>query len=387
MLDLPEAVPLLVGGLGSLGGLLWLASKEDEEDQYDRTRASKMAAQPPYPAPPPPPPSAATPVGAALLPALATDAFPAAWREAVTLTGASSAAANAPADDVSLQARIASVQALTQHRRALADLLGVAVERSFIEEALVPLPSASALLPGVALPDNAATLVRVSQQFPGQSARQVRAYVLESAPSNDPAVVGRFDRLQAAKLYAGCAQFGYFLGQIFRGQAHLDESTRLAPDEARAITAAIERASKLTKSEAAWAAVSRRAATVFGLARGADGADGDGFDSLAPGEFTAGVQVVASAQQEEFFARPADGEAAEGRSGDAGGASADSAAAAAGELPTADLIRFHAEALQCLLAEGCLYGWLLWGAEAEVASLLARADGAAEALLVPPATP
>jgi hypothetical protein len=239
------------------------------------------------------------------------------------------------------------------------------------------------------LPDNAVTLVRASQQFPGQSARQVRAYVLESAPTNDPAILGRFDRLQAAKLYAGCAQFGYFIGQIFRGQAHLDESTRLAPKEARAITAAIERASKLTKSEPAWAAVSRRAASIFGLARGGDGADEDGFGLLAPGEFTAGVQVVASAQQEEFFARASSpGEAETSRSGSAddGAAAADSAAAAleAGKLPSADLIRFNSAGLQCLLAEGCLYGWLLWGAEAEATSLLAGAEGAAEALLVPP---
>ena len=78
MLDVSDAVPLLLGGMGC--SLFYLVSKEDEDDRYDRTRASRQAVQPPHPALPP---SAATPTGAALLPLLSTDAFPAAWREAV----------------------------------------------------------------------------------------------------------------------------------------------------------------------------------------------------------------------------------------------------------------------------------------------------------------
>ena len=65
------------------------------------------------------------------------------------------------------------------------------------------LPSAASIAPAAGLPPDACSLVRVSQRFPGQSARQVRAFVGESAPSNEPSVNGRFDRLQAARLYQG----------------------------------------------------------------------------------------------------------------------------------------------------------------------------------------
>ena len=98
------------------------------------------------------------------------------------------------------------------------------------------------------LPFDAATLVRVSQQFPGQSVRQVRAFVLESAPSSEPGVNGRFDRLQAARL-TWAPSFGYFISQVFRGQEALGGDERvLSPAEARAVQELIQRSRILMRS-------------------------------------------------------------------------------------------------------------------------------------------
>ena len=186
-------------------------------------------------------------------------------------------------------------------------------------------------------------------------------------------------------------------------QAHLDEDTRLSPDEAAAITTAIETASKQMRSEVAWMAASERAGSLFRLPRGGGAAgDGDGGELSGAGgaaaeesplgfealrEFTVGIQVVGSAQQDEFFAPPSSKQ-----DGDDGDRSGDDSTVApsqvASALPEADFVRFNAAGLQALLAEGCLYGWFLWGAEAETKELLkaSQIEGADAALLVPPAT-
>jgi len=119
-------------------------------------------------------------------------------------------------------------------------------------------------------------------------------------------------------------------------------------------------------------------------------------------EFTVGVQVVAPAQQSEFFNSPSEGEAG-GEGGGSRGQGAEAGAGAAAvnggvaPLPSAEFVRFNAAGLQALLAEGCLFGWMLWQAEAEAMAVLAAApdDGSASArtaegsslLLTPPAAP
>ena len=124
-----------------------------------------------------------------------------------------------PSDESSgnLQLRIAEVRAREHARRVVADCLALSAERGFADASLRPLGAAREIAPGVELPADAATLERACKHFPGQSARQVRAIVLENAPSAEPDVTGKFDRLQAARLYMGHAQFGYFVSQIFRG--------------------------------------------------------------------------------------------------------------------------------------------------------------------------
>ena len=208
-LDASDVVPYVVGGL-SLGFAAFVVTSgnEEDEDNYDRTRASKQVVQPQTS----PALSSNSAEGELLRPLITTDDFSPAWRDVVLHLGVRAAAADAPAaDGASLQSRIAAVKALARHRRTLAECLGLGVERCLAEQSLELLADESAIGPGATLPPSAVTLVRASQQFPGQSARQVRAFVLESAPSNDPSVNGRFDRLQAARLYAGCVQFGYFV--------------------------------------------------------------------------------------------------------------------------------------------------------------------------------
>ena len=55
-------------------------------------------------------------------------------------------------------------------------------------------------------------------------------------------------------------------------------------------------------------------------------------------------------------------------------------------LPTAELVPFNALGLQSLLAEGCLFGWNLWGAESGMRGQLEYngGEGLVKALLPPP---
>jgi len=332
--------------------------------------------------------------GSELLPLVAEPSgFTDRWLDVVTSLGRTT---SADSSATSLQARMEEVRALAQRRRVVGDCLAVAVERSFMEQQLLLFDTLAWIAPGVTLPNEAATLVRVCQQFPGQSARQVRAFVLGSAPENDPTVSGRFDRLQAARLYMGAVQFGYFISTVFRGpvEAGLTDEQRLSPEEAQAITAAIQSSTRLMKSEAAWAAASRRAGHLFSLERD-DAGVGDGsadvWDSSGGYEqlrsFTSGVQVVSATQQEEFFAASSDGEETT-RSASSTAAVGDTEhdVKAVAALPTAEFVPFNCAGLQALLAEGCLYGWHLWGAEAGTRAQLAKAGGdkAVEALLTPP---
>lgn len=331
---------------------------------------------------------------------------------------------------------------------------------------------------------------------------QVRALVTESVAVASPSLTGRFDRLQAAQLYIGHVQFGYFLSQIFRGQLELGDNKVLSPAQAAQIQQRIENSAKEMRSEVAWAAASRRAGIFFELGRDAtdlgtradksapapnessspraDGVEtaeeteggrvtGEGKSGLAKlldalrslfgegnagseamgvaneeptgggegggneepvgeaekapeiegrnadqavqpaadnlesdgriaaagiaaragesalaledaplgfeqlREFTTGVQVCSAAQQEEFFSALAQNpELAEQMA-----SSRDE-----GALPTGDFMRFNAAALQCLLAEACLYGWHLWATEAHIEAELN--EEASTVLLQPP---
>ena len=322
--------------------------------------------------------------GKALLAHVGDPQFAQAWQQVVSTLGKAQPAAS------TLQGRIDQLRDLGHRRRVLADCFACQIEHSFREQGLRLLDGAATIAPKAPLPLEASTLVRVSQHFPGQSARQVRAFVTESAPSADDALVGRFARLQAAQLTMGCIQFGYFLSQVFRGAADLDDERVLTPEEARALQREIRRSTRLTRTEAAWAVGSRRAGGFFAVERTPeDTPEGTqvsndssaGYEDLR--EFTVGVQVVTSAQQDEFFA--ASGERADEAAGEAAGLSQgdedpDGAASAVGRLPeslpTADLVRFNAAGLQALLSESCLYGWHLWGAEAAARAVLLDAlDG------------
>ena len=88
------------------------------------------------------------------------------------------------------------------------------------------------------------------------------------------------------------------------------------------------------------------------------------------------TQVVATAQQAEFFASPSD----DGQGGAAGAAAGGATGAAL--LPSASFVGFNAAGLQCALAERCLFGWHLWAAEAAASQALG--DATARALMIPP---
>ena len=162
----------------------------------------------------------------------------------------------------------------------------------------------------------------------------------------------------------------------------LDPEAVLTPDEAREVQQKIERATKEMRTEAAWAAASRRAGVFFGLPDEQESGVTHAYEALR--EFTAGVRVVGSEAPDEFFSKG-------GQDVDGGtGARADVDGARPSELPTdmpsAEFIRFNAAGLQTMLAEGCLFGWLLWRAENEAVDVLAG-SGAESSLLTSPATP
>ena len=392
MMDPTEAMSLVLPAVALAGGAYFFLGNDDM-DANDRTRASRLPVQPPDPAAVPPDTTLrrildiiSDTAGTTIV--AGNEYFVPAWAKTVSEIGVQASAAAAPG--TTLQARIDSVQKLALMRNCLADCLAARVVHDMALERLAMMPSSAAIAPATALPSDAVTLVRGLQQFPGQSARQVRGFIVESAPSDDPSVVGRFDKKQAASLYMGSVQFGYFIATIFRGQADLDPQAVLSLEEAMAIKQDIQKSTREMRSEAAWAAASRRAGTFFGLQRdherdavAADAMGGEaaaGYEMLR--EFTVGVQVVGSAQQEEFFAASSD-QAPDGLVGDLAAAAA---AAANGFLPAGDFVRFNAAGLQAMMAEGCVFGWHLWGAEAE-ARVLLESVGGDEALLAPPATP
>merc|ERR1719291_406300 len=134
------------------------------------------------------------------------------------------------------------------------------------------------------------------------------------------------------------------------------------------------------RSEAAWAAASRRAGAFFLLppegeapaaaaaAGGVEIGDEARFDSLR--DFSAGVQLVSPGRTDEFFRSPA---------------TPPSQADTASALPPAEFVPFNSAGLQALLAEGCLFGWLLWGSESNArAQLGSLGEQVVSALFIPP---
>ena len=366
-ISVDDAMPIIAFGVGSFSlaaAAAWALNGRP---------AGLDSPAPGAPAPgaplPVPEPELLTPEGQRLCRLLADRPaeFSDSWSAQLSSLGTADDASNTPGS--SLQARVAEVQRREESRRVLVDALGLAVAHTFAEERLVLLSSAAAISPGASLPPEAATLVRVSQQFPGQSAKQVQAFVTEAAPSNDAATSGRVDRLQAAQLYLGHVQFGYFIAQIFRGQAGLSDESVISAQEAQEIKGRIEQAAQMMRSEVAWAAASRRAGGLFGLP-GHESSTSLGVEDLRL--FSKGVQVVAASQQAEFFSSPSD----------EAGRNEEAAATIAAPLPSASFVPFNAAGLQCALAEACLFGWHLWGAEA--AASYALGDATARALMIPP---
>ena len=335
-----------------------------------------------------------TAVGNSLLPLLNGPKFPAAWRSALNSLGGDDAAAAAPppaapesdpnsrvdallrqfsesekADvaPATLQQRIKEQQTTEERGAILHDLLHLAACRTFVDDDAALIKSLDVIAPGAAWPSDAVDLGKVLSLLPADAAAQADAYIRAAVPAADATISGSFDRKSAAQLYMGCAQFGYFVSTFVRGVV-------LESDDAEGVANALKLASRQMRSEAAFVVASTRAGTLFELER----EDASmGYEALR--EFTTRVQPISSAQKSEFYAEEsggaADAAAAAGGGGGGGGGSA---------LPTPELVSFNCAALQALLSEGVLYGWVLWEAETEVCSALPEA--ASVELFKPPAT-
>ena len=96
------------------------------------------------------------------------------------------------------------------------------------------------------------------------------------------------------------------------------------------------------------------------------------------------IHIHTHRQQAEFFASPSS-EEPEAPGGGAGAGAAAEGPSAVAPLPSASFLPFNAAGLQCALAEACLFGWHLWGAETAASQGLG--DAAARALMTPPERP
>ena len=338
-----------------------------------------------------------TAVGNSLLPLLNGPKFPAAWRSALNSLGGDDAAAAAPppaaapesdpnsrvdallrqfsesekADvaPATLQQRIKEQQTTEERGAVLHDLLHLAACRTFVDDDAALIKSLDVIAPGAAWPSDAVNLDKVLSLLPADAAAQADAYIRAAVPAADATISGSFDRKSAAQLYMGCAQFGYFVSTFVRGVV-------LESDDAEGVANALKLASRQMRSEAAFVVASTRAGTLFELER----EDASmGYEALR--EFTTRVQPISSAQKSEFYAEESGGAA------DAASAAAASGGGGGGggsALPTPELVSFNCAALQALLSEGVLYGWVLWEAETEVCTALPEKTSVE--LFKPPAT-
>jgi hypothetical protein len=307
----------------------------------------------------------------------------------------------------SLAARVAQLRQLTSARQYVADCLRLRVAQALRAEGLELIPALSDIAPAAALPSAATTLDAARRAMPTEASRQLETFLEASAPSDDPRLSGRFDRLQGAQLYMGHVQFGYFLAQVFRGTAHLAENQVVSVPVARRVKEEIETATRRTKTDAAWAVASVRAGVYFELddpgappsgdagggSVGADGSRGvtvSRYEELR--EFTTGVQVIRPAVVDEFFdtggeghppAEPArDGTENQPAAEPGAGGVAEATATLPPPLPRASFVRFNAAGLQALCCEACLVGYTLWGVEREALTLLG--EEASRELMPPP---
>ena len=337
-----------------------------------------------------------TAVGNSLLPLLNGPKFPAAWRSALNSLGGDDANAAAPppaaapesdpnsrvdallrqfsesekADiaPATLQQRIKEQQTTEERGAILHDLLHLAACRTFVDDDAALIKSLDVIAPGAAWPSDAVDLGKVLSLLPPDAAAQADAYIRAAVPAADATISGSFDRKSAAQLYMGCAQFGYFVSTFVRGVV-------LESDDAEGVANALKLASRQMRSEAAFVVASTRAGTLFELER----EDASmGYEALR--EFTTRVQPISSAQKSEFYAEEPPGGAADAASA----AAAEGGGGGGSTLPTPELVSFNCAALQALLSEGVLYGWVLWEAETEACQNLPEA--ASVELFKPPAT-
>jgi len=181
-----------------------------------------------------------------------------------------------------LAARVAELRRLTSDRAVLVDCLRLSVARALASASLELVPFLADVAPGAELPPTATSLETAQRAMPSEAARQLKVFLAESSPSADPSLNGKFDRLQGAQLYMGHLQFGYFLAQVFRGTAHLEEQRTLSAAFARRIETDIEASTRRMRSEAAWSVASGRAGDLFELIDPNADAPGLGCAALWP---------------------------------------------------------------------------------------------------------
>eukprot|EP00967_Tisochrysis_lutea_P104945 scaffold159607_cov31-Tisochrysis_lutea.AAC.1 len=293
-----------------------------------------------------------------------------------------------------LAARVTELRELTRDRDFVVDCLRLRVLHVLDREAVKLLGTLGDVAPGVAVPPSAVTLDVAKRTLPAEAYRQLEVFLTESAPSNDPHLNGRFDRLQGAQLYMGHVQFGYFLAQVFCGTAHLGEQQVVSASFARRIEAEIEAATRGMKTDAAWIVASQRAGDFFELSDAEEPSPCRHEDLR---EFTTGVHVVGGGLVEEFFdTTEVDTPGADisinplvDQNANIADESAHKEAAPSIEgdnaigksLPRASFVRFNAAGLQALCCEGCVIGYLLWGAEWDARFALGEASSSQ---LMPP---
>ncbi|WIA35179.1 hypothetical protein OEZ86_003645 [Tetradesmus obliquus] len=196
----------------------------------------------------------------------------------------------------------------------------------------------------------------LASTFEGGDARMMDA----AAPPVTPLSV---DRLQAARLYCGLLEFGYFAAALEArcrtvgiqigsdSAAMIAHADSLPEDELRRMCA-------VQSADGWWGAV-RHVGTIFGLAPNADAFDSFGLPFPDLAVTISQIQMEPAANLLEHFNTP-------GTAARLAARSTEQDPPLEGSLPDANLVSFELGLFRRLLLEAAVYGALLFGVEQQV---------------------
>ncbi|KAF8060476.1 hypothetical protein HT031_004652 [Scenedesmus sp. PABB004] len=295
--------------------------------------------------------------------------------------GGGGADASSTWDDGELMRRIRAVRE-AERGQVLADVIYLAALRRLHGGGVALLGNLALLAPGIAAPPpgfvSAAALAQsgllsgavvdavvsfMTSTFGGGDAAMMDA----AAPPTTPLSV---DRVQAARLYAGLLEFGYFSAALeaacgAAGVAVGSDSTAMIAHADGLEEGALRRMCAVRSADAWWAAV-RHAGFVFGLQPNDDPFDSFGLPYPDLSLTISQIQMEPAANLLEHFNTPGTAARLAARAADASARGWSGEGPPPGSLPDADLVSFELGLFRRLLLEAAVFGAVLHGVEVEL---------------------